>query len=67
MFEVKKYKLPKFEVVIEAPSFAYESMDGMNIKLKATLVFFFCLKCKNLKSLLKIIAGLLFLLSYKQV
>jgi len=39
MFEVKKYKLPKFEVVIEAPSFAYESMDGMNIKLKATYTY----------------------------
>jgi len=37
--EVKKYKLPKFEVSIEAPSFAYESMDGIKIKLKATYTY----------------------------
>jgi len=34
--EVKFYKLPKFKVQIEAPSYIYPGSSGITIKLKGT-------------------------------
>ena len=36
--EVKSYKLPKFKVEVEVPTYIYPGSDGFNVKLKATSV-----------------------------
>ncbi|CAK8680732.1 unnamed protein product [Clavelina lepadiformis] len=37
--EVKSYKLPKFKVEVEVPSYIYPGSDGFNVKLKATYTY----------------------------
>ena len=35
---VKQYKLPKFKVEVESPSYIWSGSDGVTLKLKATWV-----------------------------